>query len=61
MWYSVPTSKKLELKSNDWRSVFLWLNKAMNSKRKLLMRDSCPFANKRNTLFERSFTRKYRF
>ncbi len=28
--------QKLDLKSNDWRSVFLWLNIVLNSKRKLL-------------------------
>ena len=29
--------KKLDPKSNDWRSVFLWLNIASNSKKRLLM------------------------
>ena len=29
--------QKLDLKSNDWRSVFLWLSTATNLRKKLLM------------------------
>ena len=29
--------QKVRLKSNDWRSVFLWLNIAMNLRKKLWM------------------------
>ena len=29
--------QKLDLKSNDWRSVFLWLSTATSLRKKLLM------------------------